>query len=61
MKHAAQSGYGFYWDCVHVLNHANGYNKRIFIESLYINLKINTMNDKNANFPAIYQNILKHE
>jgi len=28
---------------------------------LYINLKTNTVNDKSANFPGIYYNVLKHE
>jgi len=32
-----------------------------FLEFLYINLGTNTMNDKSANFPALYHNILKHE
>jgi len=27
---------------------------------LYINLKIETMNEKSVNFPALYQIILKH-
>ena len=33
----------------------------MFLESLYIILKTNTINDKSANFPPIYHNILKHE
>ena len=32
-----------------------------FLESLYINLKTNTVNGKSVNFPAIYYNVLKHE
>jgi len=60
-KHAAQSGHAFNWDYAHVLHHVNSYHKRIFLESLYINLKTNTVNDKSASFPAIYYNVLKHE
>jgi len=60
-KHAAQSGHAFNWDYAHVLHHINSYHKRIFSESLYINKKTNTVNDKSANFPAIYYNVLKHE
>jgi len=60
-KHAAQSGLAFNWDYAHVLHHVNSYHKRIFSESLYINLKTNTVNDKSSNFPAIYYNVLKHE
>jgi len=33
----------------------------MFVESLYIILKTNTINDKSASFPAIYHNVLKHE
>jgi len=32
-----------------------------YLESLYITLKTNTMNDNRADFPAIYHNVLKHE
>jgi len=60
-KHAAQSGNAFNWDYAHVLHHVNGYHKWIFLESLYIILKTNTVNDKSANFPAIYFSVLKHE
>ena len=60
-KHAAQSRHAFNWDYAHVLHHVNSYHERIFLESLYINLKTNTVNDKSANFPAIYYNVLKHE
>jgi len=62
-KPAAQSGHAFNWDYAHVLHHVNSYHKRIVLESLYINLKTNTVtvNDKSANFPAIYYNVLKHE
>ena len=60
-KHAAQSGHAFNWDNAHVLHRVNNYHERIFLESLYINLKTNTVNDKCANFRAIYYNILKHE
>jgi len=60
-KHAAQSGHAFNWDCAHVLHHVNSFHKSIFLESFYINLKTNTVNDKSANFPAIYYNVLKHE
>jgi len=60
-KHAAQSGHAFNWDYGHVLHYVNSYHKRIFLESLYITLKTNTVNDKSANFPAIYYNVLKHE
>jgi len=28
---------------------------------LHINLKTNTVDDKSANFPGIYFNVLKHE
>jgi len=59
-KHPAQSCHGFDWDCSHVLHHINSYHKRIFLESLYINLKTTTINDKSANFLAIYHNVLKH-
>jgi len=58
-KHAAQSSHSFNWDYAHVLHHVNSYHKRIFLESLYINLKTNTLNDKSANFPAIYYNVFK--
>jgi len=61
IKHAAQSGHAFNWDYAHVLHHVNSYHKRTFLESLYINLKTNTVNDKSANFPAIYYNVSKHE
>jgi len=60
-KHAAQSGHAFNWVHAHVLHRVNNYHKRIFLESLYNNLKTNTVNDKSANFPAIYYNVLKHE
>jgi len=60
-KHAAPSGHAFNWDYAHVLHRVNNCHKRIFLESLYINLKTNTVNDKSANFPAIYYNVLKHE
>jgi len=60
-KHAVQSGHAFNWDYAHVLHCLNNYHNRIFLESLYINLKTNTVNDKSANFPAIYYNVLKHE
>ena len=60
-KHATQSGHAFNWDYPQVLHHVNNYHKRIFLESLYIDLKTNTVNDKSANFPAIYYNVLKHE
>jgi len=60
-KHATQSGHTFNWDYAHVLHHVKSYHERIFLESLYINLKTNTVNDKSANFPAIYYNVLKHE
>jgi len=59
--HAGQSGHGFNWDHTRVLHHVNSYNKCMFLESLYIILKTNTINDKSANFPPIYHNILKHE
>ena len=60
-KHAAQSGHAFKWDYAHVLHRVNNYHKRILLESLYINLKTNTVNDKSANFPDIYYNVLKDE
>jgi len=41
-KRAAQSCHAFNWDYAHVLHHVNNYHKRIFLESLYINLKTNT-------------------
>jgi len=53
-KHPAQSGHAFNWDYAHVLHHVNSYHKRIFLESLHYYLKTNTVNDKSANFPAIY-------
>ena len=59
-KHAAQSGHAFNWDYAHVLHRVNNYHKRIFFESLHINLKTNTVNDKSANFPPNYY-VLKHE
>jgi len=43
------------------IHHANSYHKRIFLESLYINSKTNTVNDISANFPAIYYSVSKHE
>ena len=60
-KHAAQSGHVFNWDYAYVLHRVNNYHKRIFLESLYINLKTNTVNDKSANFPATYYKFLKHD
>jgi len=60
-KHAVQIGHAFNWDYVHVLHHVNNYHKRIFLESLYVNLKTDIENYKSANFPAIYYNVLKHE
>ena len=48
-------------DAVLFATHVNSYHKRIFSESLHINLKANTMNDKSTNFPAIYYNVLNHE
>jgi len=50
-KHAAQSGHAFNWNYAHVLHRVNNYHKRIFLESLYINLKTNTVND-NCKFPG---------
>jgi len=60
-KHAAKSGHAFNWDYAHVLHRVNSYHKHIFLEFLYINLKSNAVNDKRANFPTIYYNVLKHE
>ena len=60
-KHAAQSGHAFNWDYARVLHNINSYHKHIFLESLYINLRTNTVNDKSSSFPAIYYNVLKHE
>jgi len=60
-KHAAQSGHAFSWDYAHVLHRVNNYHKRIFLESLYIHLKTNTVNDKSSNLSGIYYNVLKHE
>jgi len=33
----------------------------MLLESVYIILKTNTINDKRASFRAIYHNVLKHE
>ena len=60
-QHAAQRGHAFNWDYAHVLHRVNNYHKRIFLESLYIILKTNTVNDESATFPPIYYNVLKHE
>jgi len=60
-KHAPKVAMDFDWDCAHILHHVNSNHKRIFIESLYINLNTNTMNGKSANFQANYPNFLKHE
>jgi len=57
-KHAAQSGHAFNWDYAHVLHHVNSYHKCTFLESLYVNIKTDTVNDKSTNFPAIHYNFL---
>jgi len=59
-NHAAQSRYAFNWNCAHVLHDVNSYHKHVF-QNFVFNLKTNTVNDKSANFPAIYYNVLKDE
>jgi len=55
-KHAARSGHGFDWGC------ATFYIMQIATISAFFknhfNLKTNIMNNKSANFPAVYHNVL---